>query len=900
MKLLSLRRTTLGVLSISLGALILLLGGTNPAVADETPAKQDTPAAAGAPLADAGHPNMQSVESLTRFVEMRRKRDAAIHKASAIAKRKATPLSNNQFKQVRGGMKLGKYEAWLDRMRVRAYPNDRVDGASYLTAMKKQAALPAAQIIDSQPALVGSGLRGAAASPAVASPMAVGQVLIPTRGAKWEFMGPRNMKSPFDGYFGPVGTQLNGRVNGIAYDPKNVNTAYLAAAQGGVWKSVNGGRDWYPLSGAFPMLATTAVAVHPGNTQILLAGLGDHHGGDNFGNISGIMRSVDGGRSWLSAGEVMAGPAAVSAIEFDPDTPNDVIAATGGGLFRFGARGGLFYSSDAGRTWKASTFDKPLPTANGIDFRDVKIGARRTDGKRYYYAVNGAFVKDIYRSEDKGKTWRTIAAPIDGTPYGIEVAPSAVDPNVVYVADAQSKKVQKGTVNTLGGIDWVDITGNIKSNVSVDTNAWDQAFYDFYARAVPQMVDGKIVDALYVGIITVNSSLGGTATWNDVTLAYTGNDTIHVDQQSFAFNPLNPNEMLLGNDGGVFGAAYNPATKRWSFRTELSKSLGITQFYTADWHPTDPLLALGASQDNANPALLGNSQAWRSVGYGDGMSCAINPTNPNIMYTCSQFGAVFRTGDGFATNGGNGIIPPYATNEYRPFVTVSAIDPTAPHPYYVGTQYLWRFNESSQTWEPRLGGTELANGAGRQSVKCISIAPSDPNRIYVGTTDARLWVSADKGATWRKISDGRLGGAPLPNRTISAISVHPTNPNDIVVTLSGTGSSHIFRSVNAGSATPTFVSLSGTGETALPDNPANCVERVPDRPTTDFFVGTDIGVFYTSNGGVSWQNASAPLGLPNIEITALKATPGTGYLNVATYGRGMWRLSLRKVAETRR
>ncbi len=106
--------------------------------------------------------------------------------------------------------------------------------------------------------------------------------------------------------------------------------------------------------------------------------------------------------------------------------------------------------------------------------------------------------------------------------------------------------------------------------------------------------------------------------------------------------------------------------------------------------------------------------------------------------------------------------------------------------------------------------------------------------------------------------------------------MHPKDPNDITLVLSGTGSSHIYRSVNAGIATPTFTSLAGTGAGALPDIPANCVERMPDRPTTDFFVGTDIGVFYTSNGGVSWQNVGAPLGLPKSEVTAMKATPGTG------------------------
>lgn len=884
MKFLSLHRTVCSVLSVSLGSLALMLGTTALVTAEET-----TPPVGKGTFVT--HPDMQSVKSLSEFVAMRQKRDAAIRNASAAARRKSTPFSKETFKQLRGGMKLGKYEAWLERLRVRAYPNDRVDSASYLTAIKKQAALPAAEIITAPTSTAGA--RGASASAAAPAAVIVAP-LVATRGAKWEFTGPRNMPSPFNGYFGPTGSQLNGRVNEVVYDPKNTNTVYICAAQGGIWKSVDGGREWFALSNAFPMLATSTLAVNPSNTQILLAGLGDHNGGDNFGNIPGMMRSTDGGRTWELVGQNLAGPAAISSVIFDPDTPNDVVASTGAGSFRSRAIGGIFHSTDAGRTWKASTFETPLSTTNGVDFRDMKVGMKKADGKRYYFATSGSGVKEIYRSEDKGKTWKAFAAPIDGTGNGIELAPSAVDPNIVYVVDGQNERVQKGVVNATGGIDWTNITGNIR------TNTWSQSFYDFYIRAVPQMVDGKRSDVVYVGLININASLGGTDQWTDVSLAYTNNDRNHADQQGIGFNPLNENEMIVSSDGGVSKLTYTAATKTWEFNNELSKSLGITQFYTADWHPTNPQVALGAAQDNANPASLGNNLAWRSVGYGDGMTCAINPTNPNIMYVCSQNVAVFRTTNGFASSRGDSISPPLANNEIRPFVTISGIDPTAPHPYYVGTQYLWRWNETSQTWDARLGNTELANGARGASVQCIAVAPSDPNRIYVGTNDARLWVSTNKGVTWKKISDGAVGGSPLPNRVISSINVHPTNPNDVLVTLSGTGSAHVFRTINANATTPTFTALGATGVGAFPDNPATCIERMPDRPTTDFFVGTDIGVFYTSNGGATWQNATAPLGLPTIEVTALKATPKTGFLNASTYGRGMWRLSLKKVAETRR
>jgi hypothetical protein len=291
--------------------------------AEETAPKQGTTLSKNGLIAQ---PDMQSVAEVTKFVQMRRKRDEAIRKASAAVRRKSTPFSKETFKQVRGGAKLGKYESWLERLRVRAYPNDRINSAAYLAAMKKQAALPAAQITTSTVSSV-IGTRSASAATA---PMAViTPTLTATRGPVWEFIGPRNMSGSA---FGEPSETISGRVNEIVYDPRTPSTVYLCAAQGGIWKSVNGGRDWFSLSTAFPMLATTSIAVSPANSQILLVGLGDHHGGDNFGDIPGVMRSIDGGRSWEVVGQLMAGPAAVSSIAFDPDAPNNAIAATGGGL----------------------------------------------------------------------------------------------------------------------------------------------------------------------------------------------------------------------------------------------------------------------------------------------------------------------------------------------------------------------------------------------------------------------------------------------------------------------------------------------------------------------------------------------------------------------------------------
>src|SRR4029077_12664564 len=115
----------------------------------------------------------------------------------------------------------------------------------------------------------------------------------------------------------------------------------------------------------------------------------------------------------------------------------------------------------------------------------------------------------------------------------------------------------------------------------------------------------------------------------------------HNDQHSFAVNPNNPNEMLVGNDGGAYLLAFNPTTNDWSFDTRLNENLGITQFYKADFSPTDPAYMLGGAQDNSTPVAGGDLTKWMNVGGGDGGFTAINPVNPKIQYATSQYLTIY-------------------------------------------------------------------------------------------------------------------------------------------------------------------------------------------------------------------------------------------------------------------
>jgi hypothetical protein len=200
---------------------------------------------------------------------------------------------------------------------------------------------------------------------------------------------------------------------------------------------------------------------------------------------------------------------------------------------------------------------------------------------------------------------------------------------------------------------------------------------------------------------------------------------------------------------------------------------------------------------------------------------------------------------------------------------------------YAGTNYLWRWDNAAGSWTPRLGATDLA--AGNSTITAIAVAPSSSSVLYTGSGAGDVFRSANAGATWTRINTGTPA---LPGRAVMSIAVHPTNPNSILVGLSGTGAAHLWRCVDTSQGSRVWTNVAA----GLPDVPVNAVVIDPVDPAARFYVGTDAGVFTTLNGGVTWANATAPRGLPNVIVNELKLMPGTGYLMAATYGRGIWRL----------
>jgi photosystem II stability/assembly factor-like uncharacterized protein len=797
-------------------------------------------------------------EPLLRTTSVKRVQ-AFVKKQKAEEKREKAQGKREKYKEKEEKEeKTDYYEAWLARVSQRAYPKDTIDDAAYARSLDLRPQIPSAKLLYPSGTLAG-GARLAALGATTNAGSTV--TLAP---ATWEFIGPKNLSVPYTTYYGPTESALTGRVGGLAFDPTNPETIYLASSGGGLWKTTDRGKNWTPQTNLSQVPYMSSVTTHPTNGQIVYVGTGDYDGG--LGSGIGILRSTDGGVTWTNVGRTEMQRTAVSAIAVDPDTPQVVVAATGRGSLS----GGLYYSTNGGLNWTRGKIGAADTAGN---WSTLKIAKAQASGLRYYYAAceySGNY--GIWRSADKGRTWSSITIPTGATSGAIKVATSAVDANVVYILRDGDSKVFRGVRDTTNDTyTWTDITTGMPDGYN-----WSQSFYDMHIGVGASTKGTVSQDAVYVGLITIAQWVNGK--WTDIGQTYGGNPQTHNDQHCMAFFPANNDLMVIGNDGGLYGVGYKPLQPAAIvFDNQMNKNLGLTMFYTGAFHPTDPTRMIGGTQDNASPTALGDLNNWLNYTGGDGTGTAINPVNTQIQYGSAQGLALYRTTNEWATSGG---FAPNFGNDNIPFVGYMSVDPNAPNPLYVGTNYLWRWNESTRRWDTRLGNVQM--GA---QVRTIAIAPSNSNVLYTGTTDGNFWMSTNKGTTWKQLTG-------LPNRTFTDISVHPTNPYDILVSIGGTGSAHVYRCLNTNVVTPVFTAKNGSGSAVLPDVQHSTITRDPADPNAIFYVGGDQGVFMTKDGGTTWSNATETLGMPVCEISTLRAMPGTGYLMAATYGRGMWRLPL--------
>ena len=601
---------------------------------------------------------------------------------------------------------------------------------------------------------------------------------------------------------------------------------------------------------------------------------------------------------------------------------------------------GVWCSANKGSTW---TWVLPATLVNGAGDPATDVGFA-SDGTAWV-ALGSPFSDSrngIYKSAAPVTscsvtfTQETLPTTFTATNIGrITLALAPSDNTKVYAAIADATT---GSSNLLGVVrsvnasnaapTWTQLTDPLVSADS-STNASfcrGQCFYDMALA-----VDSVNPDVVFAGgsgqdpiIRTMNGTT--TATWGNVT--GTTGVVPHVDTHAFGF-AKDGSKLWVGNDGGVWTTAGPTATTiAWMDLNgpagTSTGALNLTQFYPGvSIHPANPGFAIGGSQDNGiqvdeswnpnNPAAT--ALTWQDSGLPcDGGFTVIDPSVPSTSYgECEYIPglllviATTHAGDGLV---GNGFLVTDGIDgtDRGSFIPPLVVDNSNSQTLYFGTCRVWQTKNGGLSWNaispdvtspthPTTCPEPTAAGQASAILSTIAVAPSDSKTIYVGSDRGEIEVTADGGTTWASIVT-----TALPTRAVTQIAVDPTTATTAYATFSGFGTcnnsavicdgkGHVFKGATTAGVT-TWLDISGT-TTRLPDIPVNAMVIDPDdNAHNTLYVGTDIGAFFTTDGGVNWAPLGAADSMPNAQILSLTLHDPSRTLRAATHGRGLWDLNL--------
>ncbi len=646
---------------------------------------------------------------------------------------------------------------------------------------------------------------------------------------------PWDLVGPAPGQYSNWGF-VSGRITAIALDPKNSSRIFLGSATGGIWRSRTKGNTFAPISDHESSLATGSIAIDPNNTDIVYVGTGEAtYSGSSYGG-AGFMKSTDGGNSWYNISTGIPPGSVTSRILVSSQYSSLVIASLG--------PRGIYRSTDAGNTWYCvftTHVDDIIfyPPDNNIVFG---IGGGGTG---------------LIKSTDAGKTWFSYGngLPREAGRMHIDICRDV--PNVLYATTYNEAVTNKGKVNVYissnTGESWTQV------GKTVDFNG-TQAWYDFYIRTSP--TDPKVC---FVGTIEIFRTTDGGASWTDVSRGYSGG-AVHVDQHDLRFDFTDPKLIYVACDGGLYKSANLGDT--WQ---GLNDNLILTQFYRIASDPSDEKHIIGGTQDNGTQQTFGQLM-WTLALDGDGGEACFSPANPLMMMCEWQYGGLFRSSNGGSNweNAMDGIIQKDQAAWIAPIVA---------HQNNANTFYHGRINFYKTT----NGGKNWINQSdslfGNSVIEQLAISNHPTAPVIYASRRSNIKRSTDDGKTFTPMQTG------LPDRVITSIATHPDPDSSIVVfvTCSGHSTDHVYRSSYDGNG---WISISGN----LPDVPVNDIFVHPDFPDSWFAVATDVGVFFTEDGGVIWNELSTYL--PNTVAMHLDYNVKGKKLRVATHGRSVWEITL--------
>ncbi|MBL0177060.1 MAG: hypothetical protein IPP94_17695 [Ignavibacteria bacterium] len=573
--------------------------------------------------------------------------------------------------------------------------------------------------------------------------------------ATWVLAGPQN---------------VGGRITGVAIHPTNPSIAYFTAADGGIWKTTDGGDELLPIADDLPTMAMGAIDIDPRNPDIIYVGTGEANGSLDCYPGVGVVKSTNAGATWFLTGGTFASN--IAMIRVHRTNGNVVLAAT---------RTGMFRSTNAGTSW--------AKVRDGLAF-DVMYHPATPNIA--FGAIQGV---GVVKSVDTGATWTTLNVGVAADSIGrIGIDLCRTQPNIMYavIVSAKGTSNLKAIVKTTdGGNTWVKTS-----------NASTPNFFSSYGwYLVDIAVDPSNPNRILSGGVGLYMSTDGGYVWS----ARSG---LHVDQHAIEFSPSDNKVVYIGNDGGFY-----KSTNSGSTYTSLNDNLPISQFYELGIAPQDVNLMGGGMQDNGSWAKRNASPSWTSSTGGDGGYYVFDPINSMYQYTEYQNGSHMRTTNGGQTwSGANtGLI---GSGQWVTPVAINPVNPTIL--FTATTKQLYKSTNRGASWFAFHGNMDSSS-----SINYIAVSPKNPDLMLVGFNSGRICRSTNAGATWTTIS------GTLPGRKVAELLFDPNESDTYYVCFSGNTRNAIYRTKNAGA---TWTDISGN----LPSTSKNTIEINPNNPANLF------------------------------------------------------------------
>lgn len=692
-------------------------------------------------------------------------------------------------------------------------------------------------------------------------------------GLKWRSIGP---------------AWASGRIADFAVNPNNPAEYIVGAASGNVWQTKNNGITWKPIFDSYGSYAIGDVELDPNNTNVIWVGTGENNHQRAIGYGDGIYKSVDGGKSFKNMG--LKDSRQIGGIVIHPDNSDKVFVACEGSIWGPGGDRGLYMTTDGGENWEKVLEISENTGVNNVvmDPNDPMIMYATSEQRRRHHfgKISGGPESAVYKSTDGGATWNKI---MKGLPKvdkgGMGIAVSPVNSNYVYLIIEAAEDKGGFYRSTDKGESWNKMSDHASSG---------QYYNELYCDPVD-------VDKVFSVETFSHYTEDGGKTWKRLS---TNNK--HVDDHALWIDPRNTDHIMIGCDGGIY-ESYDLGAN-WDFK----ENLPITQFYRVSVDDAEPFYNVyGGTQDNnsmGGPSRTLYAQGatnddWYATLGGDGFWQAIEPGNPNIVYSEYQYGNMYRYDK---QSGELQNVKPregkddlaYKWNWDTPLI-ISGHSKTR---LYCGANKVFRSDDRGNSWT--VISDDLTAQKDRDEFKYMdkywsadavkkhvstsqwgTIVSLDESRVqegllYAGTDDGVISMTENNGADWNKVKS--FPGVPQYTY-VSDIQASKHDANVVYATFQNIKMDdfkpYILKSTDKGR---TWKSITGD----LPDNyPVHTIEQDHQNPDL-LFVGTEFGIFFTINGGEHWVQLKS--GMPTIPVRDIAIQERENDLVLASFGRGFY------------